>query len=82
MATTLNISLEEEQKGWLNARREAGGFASASDVVRALIREAQERDQAILLKRLKAMETDGSTKPEPEAAVLSIVQRVKRERRA
>ncbi|HOX02666.1 MAG TPA: hypothetical protein P5555_04300 [Candidatus Paceibacterota bacterium] len=58
------------------------GFAGARDVVRALIREVQERDQAMLFKRLKAMEPDGSSKPEPAAAVLSIVQRVKKERRA
>jgi len=36
----------------------------------------------MLFKRLKAMEPDGSSKPEPAAAVLSIVQRVKKERRA
>jgi hypothetical protein len=32
MPITLNISLAAEQKSWLNARREAGGFASQSDV--------------------------------------------------
>ena len=45
MAKTLNISLSEEQKGWLNSRRETGGFASTSDVVRDLIRSRQDKEQ-------------------------------------
>ncbi len=55
MAVTLNVSLEEEQKGWLNSRREAGGFSSVSDFFRALIREKQEQEQAQLLAQFKAM---------------------------
>ena len=43
MANTMNISLSEEQKGWLQSRRAAGGFASTSDVVRDLIRPPRER---------------------------------------
>jgi len=42
MAITMNISVTEEQKSWLNSRRETGGFSSASDVVRELIRNRQE----------------------------------------
>jgi len=48
MPITLNISLAEEQKGWLNSRRETGGFSSQSDVVRDLIRSEQEREKAAL----------------------------------
>ncbi len=82
MASTLNISLSEEQKGWLNSRREAGGFASTSDVVRDLIRSRQEKEQAELLKRFQQLYGDGSDEPEPAEAVLKIVKRVKKERRA
>ena len=82
MANTLNISLSEEQKGWLDARREAGGFASASDVVRDLIRSRQEKEQAELLQRFQQLDGDGSNEPEPAEAVLRIVKRVKKERRA
>jgi len=82
MANTLNISLSEEQKNWLQSRRETGGFASTSDVVRDLIRSRQEQEQAELLQRFQQLEGDGSEEPEPAAAVLGTVKRVKKERRA
>lgn len=82
MANTLNISLSEEQKGWLNSRREAGGFASTSDVVRDLIRSRQEKEQAELLERFQKLGPDGSKEAEPVEAILKIVRRAKKERRA
>ena len=82
MANTLNISLSKEQKTWLNSRREAGGFASTSDVVRDLIRSRQETEQAELLERFQQLDGDGSEASEPTEAVLRIVKRVKKERRA
>ena len=82
MPSTLNISLTDEQKGWLNSRREAGGYASASDVVRDLIRRQQEADRQRLAQQFRAMETDGSSEPEPAAAVLASVQQTKKARRA
>ena len=82
MASTLNISLSEEQKGWLNARRETGGFASTSDVVRDLIRSRQEKEQEELLKRFQKLDSDGAEEVEPAEAILKIVKRVKKERRA
>ena len=82
MANTLNISLSEEQKSWLQSRREAGGFASTSDVMRDLIRSRQENEQAELLERFKMLDGDGSEEAEPKEAVLKIVRRVKKERRA
>jgi putative addiction module CopG family antidote len=81
MPSTLNISLAEEQKGWLNSRREAGGFSSQSDVVRDLIRSEQEREKAALLKQFRQMEPDGSNEAEP-AEVLAMVKKVKKSRRA
>jgi antitoxin ParD1/3/4 len=81
MPITLNISLAEEQKGWLSSRREAGGFSSQSDVVRDLIRSEQEREKAVLLKQFRQMEPDGSNEAEP-AEVLAMVKRVKKARRA
>jgi putative addiction module CopG family antidote len=81
MPITLNISLAEEQKGWLNSRREAGGFSSQSDVVRDLIRSEQEREKAALLKQFRQMEPDGSNEAEP-TKVLAMVKKVKKARRA
>jgi len=82
MGKTLNISLSEQQKVWLDSRREAGGFASTSDVVRDLIRARQEKEQTELLERFRQLEGDGSDGTEPSEAVLKIVKRVKKERRA
>jgi Arc/MetJ-type ribon-helix-helix transcriptional regulator len=82
MANTLNISLSEEQKTWLNSRREAGGFASTSDVVRDLIRSRQEKEQAELLKRFQQLDRDGAEEVEPIETILKIVERVKRKCRA
>lgn len=81
MANTLNISLTEEQKSWLNARREAGGFASTSDVVRDLIRSRQEIEQMELLRRFHELDGEGRSGGEPVDAVLKIVKQVKKERR-
>ena len=81
MAITLNISLAEEQKSWLNSRREAGGYASQSDVVRDLIRSEQEREKQALLTQFRQMEQDGSSEVEP-AEVLTLVKQVKKARRA
>jgi len=82
MANTLNISLSEEQKSWLQARRAAGGFASTSDVVRDLIRSRQELEQAQLLARFHRLEGDGADEAEPVETVLKVVKQVKKERRA
>ena len=81
MIETLNISLTDEQKGWLLSRRETGGFSSASDVVRDLIRRRQEQEQADLVRQFKTLDAaDGLDEPEPEQA-LNLVREVKRERR-
>jgi antitoxin ParD1/3/4 len=82
MPSTLNISLTDEQKGWLNSRKEAGGFASTSDVVRDLIRTEQEQEKQILLNQFRKMEADGSNKAEPAAKILALVKKVKKGRRA
>jgi Arc/MetJ-type ribon-helix-helix transcriptional regulator len=81
MANTLNIALSEEQKGWLFSRREAGGFASTSDVVRDLIRSRQEKEQAELLERFQQLDGDGSEDAERKEAVLKVLKQVKNERR-
>ena len=82
MAVTMNISVTEEQKAWLNSRQETGGFSSASDVVRDLIRNRQEQEQAELRRQFAELDrADGSHDPEPPSAQ-EIVRRVKKERRA
>jgi Arc/MetJ-type ribon-helix-helix transcriptional regulator len=48
MATTLNISLPEEQVAWIKSRKAEAGYASVSDVFRDLIHHEREREQARL----------------------------------
>ena len=41
--TTLNISLPKSMKGFVEAQIKLGGYSTASEYVRDLIREAQKR---------------------------------------
>jgi len=58
LITTLNVSLPEPMRAWILARVAEGGFSSASDYVRSLIREDQKRSadqqlETLLLEGLK-----------------------------
>ena len=44
---TMNISLPDPMKDWVNARTADGRYANASDYVRDLIRKDQERNDKI-----------------------------------
>jgi antitoxin ParD1/3/4 len=41
--TTMNISVPDEMKAFVEAQMTQGGYASASEYLRALIRDAQKR---------------------------------------
>ena len=83
MAATLNISIEDKQKNWLNMRRDRDGFSSYSDVVRSLIREAQSKELAALAHEFSAMDkADGSNEPEPVEKILAIIKNVKTRKNA
>ena len=76
MTTTLNISLSQDQAAWVKSRKEEGGFASASDVIRDLIRREHEKTHARLEAEFDKMdELDGSNGAAP---VEDIVRRVKK----
>jgi Arc/MetJ-type ribon-helix-helix transcriptional regulator len=81
MAASLNISLAEGQLVWLKTKQRADGFASASDVVRDLIRREQEYERQALLEEFRTLEAEGNPGVEPIAEINRIVSRVKRERR-
>ena len=62
--TTMNISLPEEMKAFIEAQMAREGFASASEYLRALIRDAQKRrgKQALEAKfRRRRWRADPST---------------------
>ncbi|RXT52512.1 antitoxin [Bosea sp. Tri-44] len=44
---TVNMSLPASMKDWVEAQTESGRYASASDYIRYLIRQDQERNEKI-----------------------------------
>lgn len=81
MAETLNISLAPGQLAWLKARKEEEGFATASDVVRDLIRREQERQRTDLRAEFESLKVDGAFGEEPVDDLMRLVSKVKKERR-
>lgn len=55
--TTMNVSLPEELKTFVDAEVERGGFGSTSEFVRDLIRREQDRQQ------LRALMFAGASSP-------------------
>ena len=59
-----SISVTDQQNDWIRAQIEAGHYGNESEVVRALIRERQLREQdtpaAIEAIRAKLLEAEGS----------------------
>jgi antitoxin ParD1/3/4 len=45
---TLNVSLPDTLKDWIEAEIEAGRYTDAGDYVRSLIRRDQERNDALI----------------------------------
>lgn len=60
---TMNISLPDQMKAWVEAQTLDGRYASASDDVRDLIRRDQERDVATATLRARIDEGDASGEP-------------------
>lgn len=82
MAETLNISLTPEQLAWVRGRKEQGGFATSSDVMRDLIRREQEREWARLKAEFEGLLKDPYTPgPEPVEEIVKLVRRVRKELR-
>lgn len=60
--TTMNISLPEEMKAFIDAQIAREGYASASEYLRALIRDAQRRQarQELEAKLLEGLQSPAS----------------------
>lgn len=54
---TMNVSLPDPMKDWVESRAETGRYSNASDYVRDLIRKDQEREQKIAT--MQAMVDEG-----------------------
>ncbi len=55
--STMNVSLPDELKAFVDQQAERGGYASTSEFVRDLIRREQDRQQ------LRSMLLDGASSP-------------------
>ena len=60
--TTMNISLPDEMKAFVEAQMASEGYASASEYLRALIRDDQKRRASLALdaKLLESLESPAS----------------------
>ena len=53
---TMNVSLPDDMKRWVEGRSRSGRYANASDYVRDLIRRDQERSDKILSMQMLVAE--------------------------
>ena len=75
---TMNISLPERMKTWVETQSRTGRFANSSDYVRDLIRRDQERRQA--LDALQTAVDDALASGPPEPFDLEAFKRARRGR--
>ncbi|HEY0146487.1 MAG: type II toxin-antitoxin system ParD family antitoxin [Methylovirgula sp.] len=61
---TMNVSLPEPMKAWVERQTEGGLYGNASDYIRDLIRKDQQRKEAIAA--LQAAITQGLESGEPQ----------------
>jgi antitoxin ParD1/3/4 len=61
---TMNVSLPDPMKEWVELQAESGRYGNASDYIRDLIRRDQERRQA--LATLQAAITEGAESGAPQ----------------
>ena len=64
--TTMNISLPENLKGFVDSQVQIGGYSTSSEYIRELIREDQKKK---LEQRLSLLPLEGMQSGEPVAAV-------------
>jgi antitoxin ParD1/3/4 len=62
---TMNVSLPEPMKAWVEQQAEGGRYGNASDYVRDLIRKDQERKAAIEALQIAISEGVSSGEPQP-----------------
>lgn len=61
---TMNVSLPEAMKAWVESQSRDGQYGNASDYIRDLIRKDRERKEAVAA--LQAAITEGIESGEPE----------------
>jgi antitoxin ParD1/3/4 len=63
---TMNVSLPEQMKSWVEQQSEGGRYANSSDYVRDLIR--REQDSGVVISELQAA-IDAGLNSEPAATI-------------
>lgn len=62
---TMNVSLPDPMKDWVEAQAASGRYSNASDYVRDLIRRDQERQAALIDLQQLVAEAQASGPPRP-----------------
>ncbi len=70
---TLNISIPDSMREWIDAQVEAGGYANASDYIRDLVRHNQRERESIQLTLI-----EGERSGVSERSVSDIARQAKR----
>ncbi len=63
---TLNISIPDVMRDWINAQVESGEYANASDYMRDLIRHDQRQREALKLALLEGEQSGTSSRKVPD----------------
>lgn len=66
---TMNVSLPEPMKAWVERQAESGHYGNASDYIRDLIRKDRARKEAIAALQAAIGEGAASGEPQPFDAV-------------
>jgi len=67
---TMNVSLPEAMKAWVERQAEGDLYGNVSDYIRDLIRKDQERKEAIAILQAAVTEGIESGEPQPFDAAL------------
>jgi len=74
---TMNVSLPDPMREWVEAQVKSGAYANASDYIRDLIRHDQERRQA-LADAIRAGLESGRSPRKAEAVMAAAKARLRR----
>ena len=73
---TMNVSLPDSMKDWVESRAQTGRYSNASDYMRDLIRRDQERaDKIVALQRLVDEAEEGGASPNSMSDILKAARR-------
>ncbi|PWU08958.1 MAG: hypothetical protein C5B50_28590 [Verrucomicrobia bacterium] len=75
----MTISLTREQLAWLKSKQHQRGFATASEVVRDLIRREQEKEAAKIEREFRVLAKSSNPALPPIKQIVAITRKVRKE---